>query len=74
VAERVVGEELRRRWWTESTLKERKKGDEEKVKIAQRLRKETVMTVAWIARRLQMGSATNVNTMLYHGWRKTSYS
>jgi putative transposase len=74
LAERVVGEELRRRRWTESTLKERKKGDEEKVQIALRLRKETVMTVAWIAMRLQMGSVANVNTLLHHWRRKTSYS
>jgi hypothetical protein len=68
-AERTVREELRRRRWTEDTLKERKKGDKEKVKIAVRLRRETVMTVAWIAARLQMGSVANVNTLLYH-WRQ----
>jgi REP element-mobilizing transposase RayT len=68
-AERVVVEELRRRRWTEATLKERKKGDEEKVKMALRLRRETVMTVAWIAARLEMGSVANVNTLLYR-WRR----
>ena len=68
-AERVVGEELRRRRWTERTLGERKKGEVEKVKIAVRLRKETLVTVPWIAQRLQMGSAANVNTLLYH-WRQ----
>jgi REP-associated tyrosine transposase len=67
-AERVVEEELRRRGWKEATLKERKKGDGEKVKMALRLRKETVMTVAWIAARLEMGSVANVNTLLYR-WR-----
>ena len=68
-AERVVGEELRRRRWTEATLGERNKGDVEKLKIAVRLRNETLMTVAWIAQRLQMGSVANVNTLLYQ-WRR----
>ena len=68
-AERVVGEELRRRRWTEATLGERKKGDREKLKMAVRLRQETLVTVAWIAARLQMGSVANVNTLLYQ-WRQ----
>ncbi len=70
-ADRVVGEELRRRKWTEVMLRERKKGDREKVKIAVRLRNETLATVAWIAQRLQMGSVANVNTLLYQ-WRQAN--
>ncbi|MSU61587.1 MAG: transposase [Pedosphaera sp.] len=70
-ADRVVGEELRRRKWTEVMLWERKKGDREKVKIAVRLRNETLVTVAWIAQRLQMGSVANVNTLLYQ-WRQAN--
>jgi hypothetical protein len=61
--------ELRRQKWTEGTLEKRNKGDREKVKIAGRLRKETLVTVAWIAQRLQMGSVANVNTLLYQ-WRQ----
>ena len=68
-AERVVAEEMRRRKWAEGTLKERAKGDREKVKMAVRLRQETLVTVAWIAQRLQMGSVANVHTLLYH-WRQ----
>ena len=68
-AERVVAEELRRRRWQEAALEQRAKGDPEKVKIAIRLRKETLMTVAWIAQRLRMGSVANVNTLLYQ-WRR----
>ncbi len=68
-AERVVGEELRRRRWREATLGQRPKGDPEKVKIAVRLRRETLVTMAWIATRLQMGSVANVNTLLYQ-WRR----
>jgi len=68
-AEQVVAEELRRRRWEEAALGQRAKGDPEKVKIAIRLRKETLMTAAWIAERLQMGSVANVNTLLYQ-WRQ----
>jgi putative transposase len=71
-AEGVVVAELRRRRWTEATLEERKKGDAEKVRIAVRLRQETLATVRWIAERLQMGSAANVNTLLYH-WRQSKH-
>ncbi len=65
-AERVVAEELRRRKWTEATLPKRAKGDRGKVQIAVRLRQETLMTVAWIAGRVQMGSVANVRTLLHH--------
>ena len=48
---------------------QRAKGDREKVKMAVRLRRETLMTVAWIAKRLEMGSVGHVNTLLYQ-WRR----
>jgi putative transposase len=70
-AERLVAEEMKRRRWTSATLEKLAKGDDEKVKIAVRLRRETLVTVAWIAERLRMGSVANVNTLLYH-WRKTT--
>ena len=63
-AERIVAEELKRRRWTEATLTSRRKGDSEKVKIAVRLRRETVMTLKWIAQRLHMGSWTHVSNCL----------
>ena len=53
--QRIVAEELRKRRWTEADLAERRKTDASKVKIALRLRVETVMTLDWIAQRLQMG-------------------
>ena len=40
--------------WTEVELNCRRKGDPGKVEIARQLRRETTMTLAWIARRLQM--------------------
>jgi putative transposase len=67
-AEGMVREELGRRGWTEETLVGRRKGDAEKVKIAQRLRRETKVTLAWIAQRLRMGTKTHVAHLLYwHG-------
>jgi len=54
-AERIVGEELRERRWSERDLKQRRKTDASKVQIAVRLRRETVQTLDWIAQRLQMG-------------------
>ncbi len=54
-AERIVGEELRKPGWAEGKLKERRETNPEKVKVAQRLRQETVMTLDWIAKRMEMG-------------------
>jgi putative transposase len=67
-AERLVKEEMQRRRWTPEMLRARAKGDLEKLEMAVRLRNETLVTVAWIAERLQMGSVANVNTLLYQ-WR-----
>jgi REP element-mobilizing transposase RayT len=63
-AERIMREELKRRRWTEETLSSRRKGDSEKVKMAARLRRETIMTLKWIAERLHMGSWTHVSNCL----------
>jgi hypothetical protein len=38
----------------EENLRSRRKGDRQKVQIAARLRRETVMTLKWIANRLHM--------------------
>jgi len=54
-AQRLVLEELGKRRWTEQDLEQRRKTDATKVKIAARLRRETVMTLDWIAERLRMG-------------------
>jgi hypothetical protein len=67
-AERMVREELKRRRWTEKTLAEKRKGDGDKLAMAQRLRQETTMTLEWIARRLRMGTKTHLNHLLY--WHK----
>ena len=68
-AERVVGEELKRRGWSQKDLAGRAKGDRAKVKVAGRVRAETTMTLAWIARRLRMGTAGYLSSRLRH-WRR----
>lgn len=63
-AERLVVAELRKRRWTEEDLGKRRKTDAIKVKMAVRLRAETVMTLDWIAGRLQMGCRHTVANCL----------
>ena len=56
---------MKRRQLTNQELKKRRKGDPEKVAIAVRLRAETVMSVAWIADRLFLGSRSYANHLLW---------
>jgi len=65
-AEEIIAAELRRHGWREEDLGRRAKGDAVKVALAARLRAETVMTVKWVAERLQMGAPGYVNHLLYH--------
>jgi REP element-mobilizing transposase RayT len=60
----ILEQELKRRRWKEEELKVRRKGDKNKVAIAARLRKETTMTLKWIAEHLKMGSWNNVSNRL----------
>ena len=62
--ERLVRAGLQKLGWTERELRERRKGDKAKVKLARQLRGETTMTLSWIARRLHMGSWTYVSNLL----------
>ncbi len=64
-AERMVLEELKKLGWRREELGKRRKGGAEKVRIALRLRKETTMTAAWIAQRLEMGTKTHLSHLLY---------
>jgi len=68
-AEGIVLAELKRINSDEAELAGRAKGDPIKVKLAGRLRAETLVTVSWIAQRLQMGTAGYVNNRLYR-WRR----
>ena len=65
-AERLLAEELKRRGWSHEELDQRPKGDRVKVQMAKRLRKETTMTMDWIARKLNMGAAGYAANCLRH--------
>ena len=71
-AEGIVREGLRRLGWQEADLEARRKGDQEKLKLAVRLRDETTVTLKWIAERLRMGTWTHLNHLLYWHRRGTS--
>jgi hypothetical protein len=64
-AERIVTHELKRLGWKEKTLAKELKGALAKLQIALRLRRETTMTLAWIAKRLHMGTKTHLSHLLY---------
>jgi REP element-mobilizing transposase RayT len=67
-AERMVKEELSKRKWDETTLARRRKGDAVKVALAERLQRETTVTLAWIAARLHMGTRSYLAHLLY--WKR----
>jgi len=73
-AQRLVAEELRRRQWSRADLAQRRKGDPEKVKIARRLRRETTMTLEWIAKQLAMGVAGYVANCLRAAQKGKKYA
>ena len=63
-AERIVLERLASLHWQESDLATRAKSDPVKVELARRLRRETTMSLKWIAQRVHMGTWTNVSNLL----------
>jgi putative transposase len=63
-AERIVAEELKRLGLGKDDLGRRRKSDREKTRIARRVRRETVVTLEWIADRLGMGSVSMVSHCL----------
>jgi REP-associated tyrosine transposase len=73
-AERILSEELNRLRWLPEHLRARRKGDPQKVRIALRLRKETTMTLAWIAARLCMGTPSHLACLLYRQGQKDENS
>jgi REP element-mobilizing transposase RayT len=64
-AERIVAQELEDLGWNVSDIRARPKGDPAKVRIALRLRAETIMTLEWVAHRLNMGTPTYLAHLLY---------
>jgi hypothetical protein len=63
-ARRILREEMGRLGWDKGALGQAGKGDERKVRLAARLRKETTMSLKWIAQHLEMGSWTHVSNLL----------
>ena len=63
-ARRILNEELDKLGWTGAELAGRAKGDTRKIRIAQRLRAETAVTLKWIATELNMGTWTHVANRL----------
>lgn len=62
-AEAIVKEELKRIGWSQRDLPNQPKEAKRKVAIARRLRKETTMTLKWIANRLEMGTWTHASSL-----------
>ena len=69
-AESPLRGEFGRLGWAAEQLVARRKGDPQKPRIAQRLRQETTMTLAWLAARLQMGVPSHLACLLYRGKQK----
>jgi REP element-mobilizing transposase RayT len=70
----LVAEELARRGWSAEELARRCKTDPEKVLIARRLRRETTLSLRWIAAALHMGSINTLRNCLVAAgqWRTAS--
>jgi REP element-mobilizing transposase RayT len=60
----IVRQGLQAVGWSEAELDRHPKGHPHKAALALRLRRETPMTRAWIARRLRIGSASYVSYLL----------
>jgi hypothetical protein len=72
-AERLIAQELKRRW-TGADLARRRKDDGQKVMIALRMHQETTMTLRWIAKRLSMRVAGSLANLLRDAEGKREYS
>jgi REP element-mobilizing transposase RayT len=68
-AERIIAEELKRLGWTEADLISQRKKAPGKLDLAARLRRETTMSLKWIAARVQLGTSKSANGKL-HDWMK----
>jgi putative transposase len=63
-ARRILAAGLKELGWTRNDLTGRRKGDKSKVALARTLRKQTTMSLKWIAENLEMGSWTYVSNLL----------
>jgi hypothetical protein len=69
-AGRMIREERTGLRWTESDLKKKSKSDPAKLALAARLRRETTLTLRWVATRLRLGSWKSASAKL-HRWKKS---
>lgn len=67
-AESLLAKAIARLGWSEERLLSIRKGDPEKVQLAERLREQTTMTLLWIAKRLNMGTKGHLSHLLY--WKR----
>ena len=70
-ADRIVAEELKRLQWTEEDLRRRRKSDPGKLRIAARVRRETILSLRSIAKRVGLGSSKSANAKL-HTWMQAN--
>ena len=71
-AQRIVVEGLKQARGEETALRTQRKGHPIKVRLARRLRKETTVTLKWIAQRRCMGTWTHVANLLRASAKSTS--
>jgi hypothetical protein len=71
-AEGIIKEELMRLGWKEEELSRRAKSDPCKLALAGRVRKETTLTLKWIAVRLHLGTSRSANATLHRWMHSTS--
>jgi putative transposase len=64
-AERIVAEELKRLNWTSADLAQRLKSDPSKLGIATRLRRDTTVTIGWLADRLHLGTWKSASARIH---------
>lgn len=68
-ARRILAEELKRLRWTPADLQGRRKNDPQRLALAARLRKETILPVKSIAKLAGLGSSNSANANL-HAWMR----
>ena len=61
---RWLREEMGRLGWDAGALRQAGKGEARKVRLAARIRKDTTMSLQWIAQHLEMGRWTHVSILL----------
>ncbi len=64
-----MAEDLERLGWPEVQLRGRRKRNPAELALAARLRRETTLTVGWIANRLKMGTRKRAASQLHHWGR-----